>query len=161
MHRPILARLVPHALEHAAPEHKANSIGPKAVKQNGNAQKHEAPGQMATEAGLRGGGSCQRAGPQDFSTRCYKTPVHTASPNPPGDSLGVLGGGGVLGLSNSEVTRPLHLREIGKNGCFAPQASPGLFEKSPPPYRRKPPGIPKSPPLFQPEAQETYFPAHP
>ena len=82
----------------------------EAVKQNEHALKHEAPGHKAIQAGLRGGvgGAREPDRPQDFSTRRDIPPVHTASPNPPGDALGVPGGGGVLGTGNREATRTLH-----------------------------------------------------
>ena len=127
-----------YALKHTTPEHKANEIGLEAVNQNEYALKHEAPRHEATQAGLRGGGA-ETECPQDFSTRCFIPPVRTASPNLPGDALGVPGGGAVLGLGKNEARRPLHLREIGKHGYFAPPASPGLFKKSPP-FNTKPPG---------------------
>ena len=134
------ARQNGYALKHTTPEHKANEIGLKAVNQNEYALKHEAPRHEATQAGLRGGGTETECS-QDFSTRCFIPPVRTASPNLPGDALGVPGGGAVLGLGKNEAIKPLHLREIGKHGYFAPPASPGLFKRSPP-FNTKPPGTP-------------------
>ena len=73
-----------------------------------------------------GGGAREPDRPQDFSTRRLIPPVRMASPNLPGDALGVPGGGGVLGLGISEASRPLHQRVIGKNIDFAP-GIPGAF----------------------------------
>ena len=107
-------------LSHARPISGQGQI--EAVKQNGYALKNAAPDarrgtrqaahpERATDLSVEQprpdcrGGVVPEGRSQDFSTCRLFPPVRTASPNLPGDALGVPGGGGVLGLGISEATK--------------------------------------------------------
>ena len=93
------------------------------------------------------GGVEPESRPQDF-LHALIPPVRMASPNLPGDSLGVLGGGAVQGLGIREAKAPrrdhvpLGIGEL-ENKIFAPPEAPGPFAEKSLPFKENPP-----PPLF-------------
>ena len=121
----------------------SGQIGLEAMKQKGNALQYAAPeGRRGTRRaahprratdpsasrprpGRAEGGVGPLAGPRIF-LHAFIPPVRMASPNLPGDSLGVLGGGAVLGLGKREAEAPRRDHDplgIGglENAIFAPR----------------------------------------
>ena len=82
--------------------------------------------------GYRGGVVPEEPAPGG-TTRCYNPPVRTASPNLPGDALGVRGGGGVLGKANSEHKASLRRwcpRHSAKRAPFYPALKSSQAKKN-------------------------------
>ena len=125
------------------------------VNQNGYAQKHEAPGHKATQAGLRGGvgGAREPDRPQDFSTRRDIPPVHTASPNLREAAV-------YWERAIARQEGPYTLRLSAKINYLLPPRHPRGFSKNPCPSTQSFPAPLKAPPFSSPFPKQSQFPAH-